>query len=452
MQKKNYAVVGSGAAGIAAAYFLHKHGFNVELIEKETDLGGRIRPFKMGDRWIQLGGKNIGKKYTLFREFTAAVGNFSYEYFGLNSSQVRNGKILTIDGKNRLRSAAQLLKCGSWQDVIRFLQMGAAISRNPNNGYLGGPYFKSLGRRFNNISLDRYFTPEFCKTVIRPMSVRMNGAEPDEVYIGNFGSNLRMLFDSYEQLSDGMGAVLSSFAQKICVRTSTQVEGLVVQGGRISGLRVRDKDGVWEREYDGVILATQAPIAAKLVQPHANLLAKALEGVSYYPVKVIVAEYKRNIFSEKVRALVFDDDQVISNAGVYGVNDRHIIRFTFSGRTARQYLEANTDEEKLLTIAEQTLNRYIPVEASERVQFVSKGYSLGLCAYTQNYEDFSTSLNSQLEKLPGLYLTGDYMQGASIEACFRSSQACVNQILKLEQAQTQDQAEVTAQIAVGASR
>ncbi len=115
---------------------------------------------------------------------------------------------------------------------------------------------------------------------------------------------------------------------------------------------------------------------------------------------------------------------------LYGINDRHIVRYTFSGRSARPYIESNADAEELLIIAEEALNRYIPVDARERVQFVSQRMLTGLCAYTHNYQDFFGSIQSQLETLPGLEITGDYINGASIEACFQAGKACVEKVLR----------------------
>ena len=435
MDRKTYAVVGGGASGIAAAYYLQQQGLDVELIERSEYLGGRMASCYLGERQVAMGGKNIGKNYHLFRDFTQAMGNNPYEFFGLNSSQVRDGKIVTIDSSQRWRGMFNLLRLFPLKDILRFLQMCGAVKLNKVNGYLGGPYFSWLLQKYSDRPASKYFSEEFCQRIIRPMSVRMNGAEPDEVYIGNLGSNICMILDTYEQLCNGVTPLLEQFAKRVTVRQGTTVESLLHADGRIVGLGMVDKDGRKEQEYDGVILATPACVSAKLVESQNPLLAETLKGVRYYPVMVIVAEYNRPIFSEQVRALVFGRDELLSNAGSYGINDRHIIRYTLSGRTARQEIESNADAEKLLLMAEKALNRYIRVDASERVQFVSKRMLTGLCAYTHEYQEFSQSIQSQLESLPGLFLTGDYLQGASIEACFRAGKACAERVLQFDRTQ-----------------
>ena len=446
MARKTYAVVGGGASGIAAAYYLQQQGIDVELIERSEYLGGRMASCQLGDRQVAMGGKNIGKGYNLFRQFTETMGDNPYEFFGLNSSQIKDGKIVTVDASRRWRGIFKLLERFSFKDIFRFLQMYAAVKRNEANGYLGGPYFTSLIRKLNDLTVSNYFSQEFCQRLIRPMSVRMNGAEPDEIYVGNLGSNLRMVFDTYEQLCNGIAPVLEQFSQTVSVHLSTTVKSLLYSNGRVVGLEMANQNGIHQKHYDGVILATPAPVTAKLVESHNLLLAEILSGVSYYPVMVIVAEYNRNIFSEQVRALVFGAEEPISNAGSYGINDRHIVRYTFSGRSARPYIESNADAEELLGIAEKALNPYIPVDASERVQFVSQRMLTGLCAYTHDYQEFFGSIQSQLETLPGLEITGDYIKGASIEACFQAAKACVERVLRSPTAITQQE-----QIAQGSS-
>jgi oxygen-dependent protoporphyrinogen oxidase len=279
--------------------------------------------------------------------------------------------------------------------------------------------------------LNHYFSPEFCRRIIRPMTVRMNGAEPDEVYLGNFTSNVRMLLDTYEQFKHGLAPLLESFRDRYRVHLNTETEALLVNDGRVTGIRVRDAQGnVSELHGTGVILATPATVAGALAAPVAPGLAQQLGAVAYYPVTLVLAEYAEPVFSPDMRALVFDGDQALSNAGAYSVNELHLVRYTFSGRTSRQYTRNGVDAETLVRMGEAALARHIGFDPRSRRQFAAKGFLHGLCAYTGHHARFLERLNRERQKLPGLYLTGDYVQGVSIEACFRSASACINLIAK----------------------
>jgi oxygen-dependent protoporphyrinogen oxidase len=423
------AVVGGGAAGIATAHYLRRSGCRVELIEAGTGLGGRMASAKLGERLITLGGKNIGHRYTLFREFVRATGDQPFEKFGLNTSRIRDGRIITFDGEHRWSALADVLRTCTFGDVLKAAAMAAAINRDRRNAFLGGPYFAALARR-REPSITSYFSRAFCDEVVRPMSVRMNGAEPDEIALGNFGTNLSMILDSYEQLRNGLEPLFEWFARSGPVRLATTVESLLVRAGRVVGLRLHAADGRAEDlEFDHVVLALPAPLAAELLRPHAPELVKLLGLVRYFPVGVVVAAYQRAIFEKTVRALVFPGDEPLSNAGAYGQDERHIVRYTFSGAAARALLASEPDIAYLLDCGERVLSEYIPVNRNERLSFVGRTMPIGLCAYAFDHCSFITTLAAELHRLPGLALTGDYLEGASIEGCFRASLACAARIV-----------------------
>jgi oxygen-dependent protoporphyrinogen oxidase len=213
------------------------------------------------------------------------------------------------------------------------------------------------------------------------------------------------------------------------VRLNTATEGLLVIGGWITGVRVRYPDGrCADLHGAGVIVATPAPAAAGFTEPILPDLARRLRSIAYYPVSLVIAEYDRPIFSPSVRAFVFDSDQSVSNAGAYGVNDLHLVRYTFSGRASRRHNPDVTDPEALLAGGEAALARYVPVPRNSRRRFVARHFSPGLCAYAPHHAQVIDGVQRELNKVAGLYLTGDYMQGASIEACFRAASACVHQL------------------------
>ena len=425
-----FAVVGGGVSGIAAAHYLARRGVAVELLEASGELGGRVGSCRLGEHWLDFGGKNIGRRYHLFRRFTQAMGDNPYEYFGINSSQVRDGEIVTFDSSRRWRGVLDLGRRCSLRDLVRFARLCLAVKRKEENRYLGSPHFNALGDRLDDRPASAYFSAEFCRRMLRPMTVRMNGAEPDEVYMGNLGSNVAMILDSFDQLRHGMKRVVDQFAATVEVRLGRRVESLLVRDGRIAGLRVAAATGeVEERDFAGVVLAVPAAEAAKLVEPVEPGLAGLLGEVRYYPVALVLAEYERAIFSPQVRALLFGEEEILSNAGSYSVDDLHLVRYTFSGRAARPLLASGIEPEELLGRGEEILDRYFPVHARERRRFVARTFERGLCAYVPRYARFAERLEAAREALPGLHLTGDYLRGASIEACFRAAAACVSRIV-----------------------
>ena len=427
-------IVGGGASGLATAFFLRRFGLDSVIVERGSSLGGRMGTVRLGDRALDCGGKNIGRQYTLFRTFAASLGNHPLEHFGLNSSQVIDGRLETFDAAARWRTMARLTRGASVRDLVRFARLLLTVKRDELSGYLGSDAARALGRHHDERAADAYFSRAFCERILRPMTVRMNGAEPDEVYVGNLLSNVRMLTDTYEQFTNGLMPLLDAFCTRYDVRLDTRTEELLLEGGRVTGVRVRYADGsAGELRGAGVILATPANAAAALTEQVLPRLTAELRSVAYYPVTLALAEYDQPVFTPAVRAVVFGRDEVVSNAGAYGVHDLNLVRYTFSGRAFRRIAAIDRNDHALVDHAESVLARHMPFRATRR-RFVAKHFDTGLCAYTAHHGRFLDRVASELRQVEGLYLTGDYIQGASIEACFRAASACAQQL-----AQTHEQ-------------
>ena len=171
------AVVGSGICGIAAAIRLDRAGHDVELIERDDVLGGRFGVATFGERPVMLGGKNVGHKYTAFRTLLSELGEFRWEPFGINASVVHDGEVLTLDSTRRRSSVRNVLRMGSAPDLARLAALAARIRLNDANRFLGSKYFTGLSRRHDHQPLSAHFGSTVVDTLLRPMTVRMNGAE-----------------------------------------------------------------------------------------------------------------------------------------------------------------------------------------------------------------------------------------------------------------------------------
>jgi len=118
-----------------------------------------------------------------------------------------------------------------------------------------------------------------------------------------------------------------------------------------------------------------------------------------------------------MRARTFPSNSLLSNAGAYGMNDRHIVRYTFSGRAFRT---ANPDLAALPDLGEELLGKEIDLAGATRVRAVSRRWEHAYCGYSRFHSKTIERLDDALQGIEGIFLTGDYVRGASIEACFRA--------------------------------
>jgi oxygen-dependent protoporphyrinogen oxidase len=421
--EQRVAVVGSGISGLAAAFELENAGYDVDLIEREDRLGGRFGVATLGERPVMMGGKNIGRKYSSFRAFTSALGSHPYEEFGINSSRVKDGQVQTFDSSRVAKSLRNVFKAGSPRDLGRIAGLAMRVKADDDNRFLGSPLFTRLADRSDDTPLSAHFGPDLTRHLLRPMTVRMNGAEPDEVYLGTLGTNLALILDTFDQLVRGIQPVLDAMARRVTVRLGSHVEGLIVEDGRVAGLRIaQDGAPAAEQRYDGVVVAAPALAAADILRSALPELSRRLDEVRYFPTTVALVEYDRPVFTTAVRALAMDDGPC-SNAGAYGQEDRHIVRYTFSGRRARTPEPSADQIEEWIGVGEERLHTHVPTSRrARRVRSVSRHWGRGYCGYVPFHGAFLSAVRGEVAALPGLELSGDYLLGVSIEACFRSGE------------------------------
>ena len=429
------AVIGGGISGIAAAYYLNQQNIDVDLIDAAQSIGGRIGSEVLDGRIVDFGGKNIGKNYRRFRCFVKDYGDLPFEQFGFNTSQVVGGRVIKISKeKAKLRNLMRLVYLSGLKGFFKLSPLVKAVKSDHEQGVLNSDFFNSIAEQNDHGSLSVYFGERCSQHVIRPVTVRMNGAEPEECYPGNFGSNLALALDSYEQLQGGMSSLIQAFytgTQRTRFFTGYDVEHLAFEPASskviIKGF---NKGKCEELTYKKVLLALPASKAAPLFGHSNPKLSELLEKVTYYPVAVAVVQYQYDVFKHDHRAMVFDRTSPLSNAGAYGINDLSLVRYTFSGDKARKMIAPSTNPEKVIAIAEKTIEDYFNVKGNSKHNYVYKYLDPGLCAYSPYHYKLLQKMHGTLDAFHNsICLTGDYWRGASIEACFRSAEEAVQKLI-----------------------
>lgn len=316
------------------------------------------------------------------------------------------------------------------KDSEQLFELLLRVALHSPNRLLSSRYFAQKGREADHAALTAYFSKEMC-TALRPLRIRVSGAEIDESYLGNFGCDLGMLLDSYDQIADGFGILLEAFKRRHKVQLATRLIDICVEGSRVVGARVEHLGKVIDLECQSIILATTAPAAAELLHSVAPKISEILRRFIYYPTTVLVAKYKRDIFNSDLHEIYFDSDSPVSKAGVQRLGAYNMVRYTFSGRTARSLIAPNAlCDDELIIFAEKLLARHVPLDASERLAFRVNPFRPGVCAHGPFHADTIAALSQEVDTIQGLHLIGDYVEGASIEACFNAAHACVHSITR----------------------
>jgi len=130
LRVKKVAVIGSGFAGLSAACFLAKDGFDVTVYEKNSTAGGRARKFEadgftfdMGPSWYWM--PDVFEKF--FQHFGKSPSDY-YELKRLDPSYriyFSKEEILDVPaGTKALCEMVDRLEPGSSKNLLKFLEEG----------------------------------------------------------------------------------------------------------------------------------------------------------------------------------------------------------------------------------------------------------------------------------------------------------------------------------------
>ncbi|MFG1796202.1 protoporphyrinogen/coproporphyrinogen oxidase [Nocardia sp. NPDC049149] len=421
------AVVGAGVSGISAALALHQAGCAVEIVERDDRIGGRIGVAALGDREVLLGGKNIGRGYTRLRALLERLGGTGYEPFGINTSRIVAGKLVSLDSENRTEAMGAIVRMCDWRDLIKLDGIARKVRTTESARFLGSDLARKLGRH-DDRPLSAHFHRNTADHFLRPITVRMNGAEPDEAYFGNFAVNMGMLIDRFDQPTTGLSALLARVESLVEIRYRTAVTGITKADGDVL-LDLVDANGRPTRtRYDAVAVCTPAHAAAPMLAPLSEPLAGLLRSVRYFPATVAVVHYVHDVFAADVRAIALDD-QPCSNAGSYGRATRNLVRYTFSGRRGRLTDPTDTEVLDLVADTERRLRNHLGIAPQSSTAAAIRHWPQAYCGYLPHYGDFLDALTAATAPHTGIALAGDYLLGTSLEACCRSGEAAAATLL-----------------------
>ena len=268
----NVIVAGGGAAWLAAAYTLRRHGINVTLIEAGPRAGGRMAGDEINGCHIDTGAQMFSSTYTAairlcealdvpLEPFSPAIGFYGKDRFHVLASN-RSAKDVWTNLKTLMRV---LSPKGLWQ-ALRF----ARILRSQAKHLSFSDHSRMLHLDTDASIADlikRTGGAELLEELLQNNITALTLGHPEDVGAA-FGMALLWVFiwdTSAELLTPrkGIGAFAAALA-RACekdIRLSTPVERVVIEGGTIRGVTT----GQGFIGADAVICATTATVALKIV-------------------------------------------------------------------------------------------------------------------------------------------------------------------------------------------
>jgi protoporphyrinogen/coproporphyrinogen III oxidase len=435
---RRIAVVGAGAAGLAAAWRLQARGAQVTVYEQRAEPGGRMRTDEIEGIRFDAGVQLLASNYKSTFALAAAAGASAL----LEKSPGR-------DAVWR-RGKAHHLTYGSVASMITSTALPAGLKFK-----LGARYLPFLARHSQldlhnllntgGLALDndsiadwgaRELGPDFVDLLAYPLLGAYYGSAPERTSSALYHALARVGLDvAVYGVRGGMGELARAIARRagehgVVFRYGSSVAGLEL---RPDGATVRS--GELAEDYDGVLLAVPASNAAQLIAP--GPIREWLAGVQTTPTVTLALGLNHYAHADFFGLSIPRAQSDIEGIVAICVQERKSSRLVPAGRGALVVLPAPGSSEQLSDLEpNEVLDRLLPgVERAlpgtrsavlrARTTRLSAGYTIFYPGYLHHLRKFSS-----LPLPANVALAGDYVCAPTVEGAVRSGEAAADRLLQ----------------------
>lgn len=289
---RRIAIIGAGAAGLAAGYDLTRAGFQVQIYEAGAEVGG-----------LAAGFKDSGWDWTLekfyhhwFANDDAVLGLI--DELGLSdrvllprpiTSLWLNGRIYQMDRPNIV--VANLRLPISWPAKIRYGLVGLYLKLSTN--------WKPLERTTADVWLRRYMGNEAYETLWRSLLIGKFGHYYDKVNMAWFWARVYKRTPRLGTFEGGFQAFLELLAERVrsqgaTIHLNMPVERIAPASG--GGFDVRAGNGT--EHFDAVISTSSPQIMRQLAPDLPEAYSRKLDALKSMGAVVVILALKEQLLTD----------------------------------------------------------------------------------------------------------------------------------------------------------
>jgi protoporphyrinogen/coproporphyrinogen III oxidase len=450
MEKKmRVVIIGGGITGLATAWWLHKAGIDVTVLEQEQSPGGTMRTAR-SDGWLIETGPNSALEttplfQTLFDDlhlrgevvYANALGDNRYIVRGgelyplpMSPKNFLKSRLWSTSGKLRLLKEPFVGRATKEETIAEFVsrRLGREILDYAINPFVAGVYAGSPEHLSVRAAFPKLYALEekyggLITGMIRGASERKKRAEKakDRARMFSFTNGMQTLPDS----------IAAALGERVL--TGTVIKKIAIRGedGEVVYEAMGKRNGEnFTFGAEVIVTAVPAYAAAELVAPHNRAAADTLNEIFYPPVAEVFLGHK----TEEIQRMLDGFGFLVPDREKRKILGTIWSSSLFAGRAPEGYTALTTfiggsrqpeltkkDDADLISMTTAELAALMGVRGRPVFNRVSR-WQRAIPQYHLGHLDRMDKLAQFEASHPGLFLTGNYRGGISVGDCIINSE------------------------------
>jgi oxygen-dependent protoporphyrinogen oxidase len=430
------AVIGGGAAGLAAAWKLVTSGAEVTLFERAEHLGGRARSEELDSCIVDTGAQLFASGFSTLRRTAREVGAESLLLRSPGRDAVyRDGRIHPIvygSVSSMVTSSAlpALLKLKLARYVPFLMRHARQLDASDPVAAGGDALDTGSVADWGREELGQ----DFVELLAYPLLGAYYGCAPERMSVALYHALAKAGLDvTVYGVRGGTGALLQSIADAAKARHADIRTGVEVTSVRVAGAGVRLEYGGETAEFDAAIVALPAPLVTTMTELPPPV-ADWLKRVEFAPAAVLALVVNRSINADffglsllrsEISELVAICVQAKKANGLVP-SDRGLLICLGSPQANASLVEDSEGAaERMIAAVERVLPGTRERITRAKLYRHQLGYPVFYPGYLKHLRRFPA------DSLPrGIALAGDYLVGPTVEGALRSGERAAEAVLR----------------------